>query len=78
MLNAHRLLGLAALRAEASNCGAFLGLGTSIWVVVDETHGGLLLQFVGQVMEDACTVLQRLKNRREFTLKVLFSYFCLL
>lgn len=78
MLNAHRLLGLAALRAEASNCGAFLVLGISTWVVVYETHGGLLLQFVGQVMEDASTVLQGLKNRREFTLKVLFSYFCLL
>lgn len=69
MFDAHLLLNLAALRAEASNCGALLVLKlvASISVVLVETLRALLLQSVGQVMEDARTVLQRLKERSELT-----------
>lgn len=57
---AHLLLGLAALGAEASNRGAFPPRRLELAVA----PRGLFLQLVGQVMEDACTVLHRLEERR--------------
>lgn len=64
--DAHLLLSLAALRAEASNCGAFLTprLVPSLRLELAEALRGLSLQLVSQVMEDACTVLHRLEERR--------------
>lgn len=66
MVDAHLLLSLAALGAEASNHLAFLTpiLALSLWEELAEALGGLRLQFVGQVMEGACTVLHRLQEMK--------------
>lgn len=60
--DAHLLWNFAALWAEASNRGAFLtlSLGIFIRVKLGKVFRLLFLQFVGQVMKDACTVLHRL------------------
>ncbi len=69
-VDAHLLLNLAALGAEAANRGAFLILTLAHWIRVKlgEAFLLLLLQFVGQVVEDAHTVLHRLQKSREYKL----------
>ena len=64
-MDAHLILSLAAPGAEASNGGAFLTLklGLCLRFELAEALRGLFLQLVGQVMEDACTVLHRLEER---------------
>lgn len=66
VVDAHLILSLAASGAEASNRGAFLtpGLALRLRLILCEALRGLLLQVVGQVMEDACRVLHRLEERK--------------
>lgn len=68
MVYAHLLLSLAALGAEASNRGAFPTPRLAIYrgLELAEALRGLGLQLVGQIMEDACTVLHRLEERRGY------------
>ena len=65
LVDAHLLLNLAAPGAEASNRGAFLTpeLALDLRIVLVKGLWGLLLQLVGQVVEDACTALHRLEER---------------
>lgn len=65
VVDPYLFLSLAALGAEASNCGAFLTPKLAIWYVFLEAFRVLGLQLVGQVMEDACTVLHRLEEARK-------------
>lgn len=65
MVEAHLLLSLAALGTEASDWALLvLMIGCPVRANVAETFGAHVLQFVGQVMEDACTVLHRLEDRK--------------
>lgn len=66
VVDPYLLLSLTALGAEASNRGAFLTpkLAIRLRLELPEALGVLSLQLVGQVMEDACTVLHRLEQRR--------------
>lgn len=68
MVDAHPLLSLAALGTEASDRLVFLGprLAGCRRLEPFEALRGLLLQLVGQVVEDACTVLHRLEERRSY------------
>lgn len=68
VVDAHLLLSLAALGTEASNRGAFLTPKLAIYrrLELAEALRGLGLQLVGQIMEDACTVLHRLQERRRY------------
>lgn len=65
VVDLYLLLSLAALGAEASNCGAFSTSKTAIclWLELPEALSVLVLQLVGHVMEDAYTVLHRLAER---------------
>lgn len=66
MAIAHLFLSLACLGAETSNRGAFLSsLNVCLWEELAEALRGLRLQLVGQVVEDADTVLHRLKERHQ-------------
>lgn len=65
VVDPYLLLSLAALGAEASNCGAFPTSKFAICLRLElpEALGVFVLQLVGHVMEDACTVLHRLEER---------------
>ena len=67
-VDAHLLLSLAALGAEASNRLVLLGPGLARRRRLElfEALGGLVLQLVGQVVEDACTVLHRLEEKKGY------------
>lgn len=66
MADAHLLLSLACLGAETSDRGAFLSsLSVCLWEELAEALRGLRLQLVGQVVEDADTVLHRLKEKQQ-------------
>ena len=75
MVDAHLLLSLAALWAEASNRGAFTfpTLALSLRLELAEALRRLILQLVGQIMEDTCTVLHRLEERRGYKLHIYYT-----
>lgn len=78
LVNAHLLLSLAALGAEASNWGTFLTpiLDPHLRTVRGEGLRFLHLQVIGQVMEDARAVLHRLEERiAEFTADLIITIF---
>ena len=59
---------LAALGTEAANGGVLFHHSSVFWgVVLCKALWGLHLQLIGQVMEDACTVLHRLHRGEETT-----------